>query len=214
MKKAMRRKKAQMPSRGILIVLSGPSGSGKGTILKKMLEKSIDMKLSISATTRSPRIGEKHGEDYYFISKAEFIQLISKNEVLEHTEYCENYYGTPTKQVNEWLEKGKDVVLEIEVDGGTQIKKKSPSAINIFILPPSLKVLKERLIARNTESIDVIEKRLQIALKEIKEAYNYDYVVINDSLDECVEKICSIINLEKNKLKEKFNIIREVLENV
>ena len=203
-----------MNNKGILIILSGPSGSGKGTVLKKLLKSNENIKLSISATTRSPRNNEKDGEDYYFISKAEFVQLLSKNEVLEHAEYCDNYYGTPKKQVDDWLNKGKDVLLEIEVNGAAQVKNKCPNSVSIFILPPSLKVLRERLISRDTECNKVIEKRLCVAEKEIQESYNYDYVVVNDSLDKCVKNINDIINKEKLNRDIKNATIREVMKNV
>ena len=203
-----------MNNKGILIILSGPSGSGKGTVLRELLKSNDNIKLSISATTRSPRNSEKDGKDYYFISKAEFVQLLSKNEVLEHAEYCDNYYGTPKKQVDDWLNKGRDVLLEIEVNGAAQVKNKCPNSVSIFILPPSLKVLRERLVARETECNEVIEKRLYVAEKEIQESYNYDYVVINDSLDECVKIINDIINKEKLNQEIKNATIREVIKNV
>lgn len=202
-----------MNNRGILIVLSGPSGAGKDTVLKKLVKKDQNIKLSVSVTTRTPRTNEKHGDDYYFISKAEFIQLLSKNQVLEYAEYCGNYYGTPLYQVEEWLERGRDVILEIEVIGGAQIRKKCPEAITVFVLPPSVKELKNRLTYRATETIDAINTRMEEAKKEIKSAKDYDYIVINDSIDNCVDNIYNIIKSEKMKSFRNNNIIEEVLNN-
>ncbi len=199
--------------RGLLVILSGPSGAGKDTVLKKLLEKDINIKLSVSATTRAPREQEKNGEDYYFLSKAEFVQLISKNEILEHAEYCGNYYGTPTAQVNEWLNKGKDVILEIEVNGAQQIRKKRPDAISIFILPPSMRALEERLKCRGTETSEFVCKRLEIARKEVKSASEYDYIVINETVEQCAEDIRKVIACEKMRSYRKSNLIKEVLEN-
>lgn len=202
-----------MNEKGILIVLSGPSGAGKDTVLKKLLAKDKNLKLSVSATTRTPRKNEKNEEDYFFISKAEFIQLISKGEMLEHAEYCGNYYGTPSYQVNKWLDRGRDVLLEIEVNGGAQIREKCPQAVRIFILPPSLKELRNRLVYRATDSLEIVNKRLEIAKEEIKCAQQYDYIVINDSIDRCVEDIFNIINCEKLRAYRRNNLIEEVLNN-
>lgn len=198
---------------GLMIVLSGPSGAGKDTVLQKLLEVNPNVKLSVSATTRAPREGEVDGEDYYFLSKSEFIQLISKNGMLEHAEYCDNYYGTPRAQVEEWTQKGRDVILEIEVQGGSQIRQKCPHSVSIFILPPSLKVLSQRLHNRGTETEEIVQKRLAAAQEEIKQAVYYDYVVINDALEHCVSDICRIIETEKMKSFRRIKKITEVLEN-
>lgn len=201
-------------SQGLLVVLSGPSGAGKDTVLKRLLEVNQNVKLSISATTRSPREGEVDGQDYYFLSKAEFVQLISKNGMLEHAEYCGNYYGTPRAQVEQWMEKGRDVILEIEVQGGAQIREKCPESIGIFILPPSMKVLADRLRRRNTETEEVIAERLDAARQEIVQAAQYDYVVINGDLEECVQDICEILAAEKQRSCRMTDTIKEVLANV
>lgn len=202
-----------MLNKGLLVVISGPSGSGKDTILKKLLEKNKNAKLSISATTRSKREHEIDGEDYYFMSKTEFIQMISNNAVLEYAEYCGNYYGTPLDTVNYWRDMGKDVILEIEVKGAKQVRERCDDLISIFILPPSLKELKNRLVNRNTEPMDVINDRLEVAKEEIKCAANYDYVVINDKVESCVDDICKILSAEKMRSSRKSKIIEEVLTN-
>ncbi len=202
-----------MNDKGLLVVLSGPSGAGKDTVLNNLLAKDKNIRISTSATTRSPREGEVDGEDYYFISKAEFVQLLSQNGMLEHAEYCGNYYGTPCDQVEKWLHKGKDVVLEIEVKGGAQVMKKCADAVSIFIIPPSLKELKTRLKSRATESDMIIEKRLNIAKEEIGSAKDYDYIVVNDTVEQCANDIYNIIISEKMRSYRKINIIEEVLKD-
>lgn len=202
-----------MNDKGLLVVLSGPSGAGKDTVLNNLLAKNKNIRISTSATTRSPREGEVDGEDYYFISNEEFVQLISKDGMLEYAEYCGNYYGTPYDQVESWLCKGRDVVLEIEVKGGAQVMKRCPDAVSIFIIPPSLKELEMRLKNRATEPDKIIEKRLNIAREEINAAKDYNYIVVNDTVEQCATDICNIIVSEKMKSYRKINIIEEVLKD-
>lgn len=207
-------------NKGLLVVLSGPSGSGKDTVLKKVLEKCASdkenscVKLSISATTRTPRDNEIHGKDYYFLSKEEFEELINNDGMIEYAEYCGNFYGTPKKAVNDWLEQGFDVILEIEVQGALNVMKASKDCISIFILPPSLEELRTRLVKRNTDNETVVEKRLHVAKDEIKHAINYDYIVINDQLEKCTNDIFDIINVEKMKSFRIKNVIEKVMLNV
>lgn len=201
-----------MNKTGLLIVFSGPSGAGKDTILKKLLENNENVKLSISATTRSPRVGEKDGTDYYFLTRQKFISLIEHDEMLEHAEYCGNFYGTPRVPIQNWMNCGNDVILEIEVQGGSQIKKKCSGCVSIFILPPSISELEQRLRARNTEDEEIIQKRMSVAREEIGQAKNYDYVVINDTVENAVDAINMIISAEKHKFSRNDSIIERVLK--
>lgn len=196
---------------GLLIVFSGPSGAGKDTVLRQLLELHPELMLSVSATTRTPREGEVDGKDYFFLSKEEFVRLIEQGGVLEYAEYCGNYYGTPKAKVEEWLAEGKNVILEIEVQGGKQIRKKCPDSVSIFILPPSIKVLGNRLRRRQTEEEQVVRDRLAVAREEIKIAEDYDYVVINDALEQCVEEVSRIIDSEKLRSFRMKTKIEEVL---
>ena len=184
-------------SRGLLVVFSGPSGSGKGTVLKEALKKSDDLCVSVSATTRAPRDGETDGVDYMFYTKEQFLDLVSENGFLEWACFCENYYGTPRAKIEELLSTGKDVVLEIEVQGAMKVKQKCPDAVLIFNLPPSLEILKERLVGRNTDAEDVIKKRLETATWEISQAAKYDYVLINDKIEDAADTFLAIIKGEK-----------------
>ncbi|MGN1481198.1 guanylate kinase [Porcipelethomonas sp.] len=199
-------------NKGLLIVVSAPSGCGKGTVLNEIL-KDDSFYYSISATTRLPREGEADGVNYYFISKEEFENRIKENAMLEYAEYCGNYYGTPKKELEEKLAEGKNVILEIEVQGAMQVKKLCPDGIFIFIVPPSVKELERRLKKRGTETDDVISRRVAEAAGEIKQASNYDYVVVNAALEDAVEDFKTIVKAEKLKTAYAENLINEVLEN-
>ena len=198
-------------NKGLLVVLSGPSGSGKDTILERLLAIDKNIVKSVSATTRPSRIGEINGKDYFFISEQDFCNAISDEELLEYTNYCGNYYGTLKNLVEDLQNNQKDVILKIEVDGAKQIKEKCPDSLRIFILPPSMETLKDRLSKRGTETAESLEKRLNRARDEIKFSSEYDYIVVNDDVDKCAQNIYSIINAEKFKLHRMKNIINEVL---
>ncbi len=195
---------------GMLIVLSGPSGTGKDTVLREVVSKDRTLNLSVSSTTRPPREGEVDGKDYYFINEKEFLKMVKDGKFLEHAKYCGNYYGTPFNEVDDLLDEGKDVILEIEVNGGCQVKKRCPEAVSIFIVPPSIGVLRQRILNRGIDNINNMEDRLEIAKKELKFASKYDYIVVNDNLEECVLNILSIINSERMKSSRINYIINEV----
>lgn len=182
--------------KGLLLVISAPSGGGKGTILKELFAQDENLRLSVSATTRGPRPGEEHGKQYYFLSREEFEGLIQEGKMLEHAEYVGNYYGTPRQPVEDWMDQGHDVVLEIEVKGGAQVKQLMPECVSIFILPPSMKVLEKRLRGRGTEDEETIQRRLKRAEAEIANSVNYDEHVVNIEVDSCAESIYSIIQFK------------------
>lgn len=182
-------------NKGVLLVISGFSGAGKGTVVKKLLEKNSNLWLSVSMTTRSPREGEVEGESYYFVSKEKFEDTIANDGLLEHAAYADNYYGTPRKHVEEHMDSGVDVLLEIETKGALQVKKKFPNAILVFITPPSAKELKRRLTGRGTETEEVINKRLKIAAKEADIINEYDYIIVNDTVEQCCEDILELIKV-------------------
>lgn len=202
-----------MKSNGLLIVFSGPSGAGKDTILKCLMEKNPNIKLSVSATTRTPRIGEIDGKDYFFIDRNQFSAMEENGDLLESAEYCGNCYGTPRKPIENWIADGNDVVLEIEVQGASQIKNKCPDCVSVFLLPPSLKVLEQRLRDRKTENEESIQKRLDIARTELLEVNHYDYVVINDTLNSATDEIIHIICAEKCRVRRDTDLIERVLNH-
>lgn len=190
----------KLNDRGLLVVISGPSGVGKGTVRKALFNRAgHNLEFSISMTTRSPRIGEVDGKDYYFVSKEYFNESIEKGNLLEHAKFVNNYYGTPKDKVIEQLEQGKEVVLEIEVQGALQVKAKMKDAVFIFIAPPSWEALEKRLVNRGTETSDIIMERLTKARNEIMLASSYDYIVINDEIENAVDKIIAIIRAEHAK---------------
>jgi guanylate kinase len=183
--------------RGLLIVLSGPSGVGKGTVRKELFSQpDTNYEYSISMTTRAPRVGEVDGVDYFFKSREEFEQLIEQGGLLEHAEFVGNYYGTPLAYVHETLDAGRDVFLEIEVQGAAQIREKAPDALFIFLAPPSISELEQRLIGRGTEPEDVIARRIATAREEVEMMSLYDYVVENDEVQNACDKINAIIKAE------------------
>lgn len=188
-----------MNKRGILIVVSGFSGAGKGTLMKALQKKYDDCALSISATTRKPRDGEVDGKEYFFKSIEEFEKMIANDELIEYARYVENYYGTPHAYVEEQLNAGKDVILEIELQGALKVREKYPEALLVFVTPPSAEELKRRLVNRGTETIEVIESRLKRAVEEAKGMHEYDYLVVNDDLDTCVDEMHNIFKSEHNK---------------
>ena len=188
-------------SKGLLIVLSGPSGCGKGTIVQEIL-KDGDCAVSVSATTRSPREGEENHVHYHFITKEEFEKRIANDGLLEYAEYCDNYYGTPRAEVEAMRASGKHVILEIEVQGAFQVRERCPEAILVFTIPPSIGELRRRLGKRGTESAEVVEKRIARAQEELQLAKHYDYVVLNDALEDAVADFRSIIRTESMRPKQ------------
>lgn len=199
--------------KGILFILSGPSGVGKGTVRQRLFEQETHLKYSVSATTRSKRRGEEHGVDYFYTSHAAFEKMIEQNELLEHAQYVNNYYGTPRNYVEEQLKAGNDVFLEIEVQGAMQVKENFPEGVFIFLFPPSLDELKNRIVRRGTETNDLVLNRLKEAKKEISMMSEYDYVVVNDNVDHAVEKVQAIIMSEHCK-RERIELeYKNILED-
>lgn len=198
---------------GLLVILSGPSGSGKDTILYELAKRERDIKVSISLTTRKPRDWEKDGTHYYFVEKSYFQRKLESDQILEYAQYGSNFYGTPKAPVDIWLSEGKTVILKIEVQGAEKIRALYPNSVSIFLMPPSLKVLEERLRKRETEEDEEINRRLSIAVGEIKRSVEYDYYVINDLVGYAVSDISAIIQAEKQKTFRNKHIISEVINN-
>ncbi len=199
-------------NKGIVIIVSGFSGSGKGTIMKRLTSEYDDYALSISATTRLPRPGELDGREYFFKSVDEFNDMIKNDELIEYASFVGNYYGTPKNYVEQKLNEGKDVILEIELQGAMIVKEKMPDAVFVFVTPPSAKELKDRLVNRGTEDMDTINARLKQAVYESTFMDKYDYLLINDDLDTCVSELRQIIKSEHDSVKrnlQKINIIRK-----
>ena len=186
-----------MSKNGKLYVFTGPSGTGKGTILSQVLKQDKRLFLSVSATTRAPREGEIHGGHYYFLDKQTFEDKINKGEFLEHSQYVGNYYGTLEQPVNEQLKSGNDVVLEIEVQGAMQIHEKRPDAVMIFVAPPSIEELERRLIGRGTENAEKIAARMKTAEEELKQSDKFDYIIVNDDLDCAIADLLAILRAER-----------------
>ena len=190
-----------MAKQGLLVVISGPSGTGKGTIVKELLSGSDPIMLSVSATTRKPRVGEVNGVNYYFVSRDEFTHLVETDGMLEYAEYCGNCYGTPRKPVEDALDGGRDVLLEIEVQGALQIKQKCPECVTLFILPPSVEELEHRLRGRGTEDEDTIRDRMNQLERELSFVSQYDYAVVNDDLQEALDDVRAILRAEHCRTK-------------
>lgn len=210
----MKGRKRFMQEKGLLIVLSGPSGVGKGTVRKEVFSQpDTAFEYSISMTTRAPREGEVDGVDYFFKSREEFEQLIKEEKLLEYAEFVGNYYGTPVDYVRQTLDSGKDVFLEIEVQGARQVRKKFPDGLFIFLVPPSLSELKNRIVTRGTETEDVINNRMNAAREELEMMHLYDYVVENDQVDRAVERIKAIViaeHLRRERVEPRYRRILEV----
>lgn len=199
-------------SKGVLAVVSGFSGAGKGTVMKSLLERYENYALSVSVTTRKPREGEENGREYFFHTKEEVEEMIRKDALLEYAQYVDNYYGTPRNYVENQLNKGKDVILEIEIQGAMQIKDKLPEAVLIFVTPPSMKELKSRLTGRGSEEPQVISSRLKRAAEESHGIENYDYILVNDDLDTCVNELHRIILSEHLRTQRNIDFIKRIQE--
>ena len=202
-----------MNKRGILAIISGFSGAGKGTVVNKLLEKD-NYAVSISATTREPRQGEVDGKNYFFKSRDEFENMIENNQLIEYAEYVGNYYGTPRDYVFKKLEEGYDVILEIEMQGALKVKEKFPETALIFITPPSADELKKRLVGRGTETIEQIDKRMSRAGDECDYMNKYDYIVVNDDLDECVDEIHRLLQSIHNAKENQSELIEKITEEL
>lgn len=196
--------------KGILIVVSGFSGAGKGTLMKKLLENYDNYALSVSATTRAPRQGETHGKEYFFKSVEEFEKMIAQDELIEYAKYVDNYYGTPESYVTSQLEAGRDVILEIEIQGALKVKEKYPGTLLLFVTPPSAEELKARLIGRGTESMEVIEARMKRAIEEAQYMDSYDYLIVNDDIDTCMEEMHQVIQAEHKKVNHCQKMIEQI----
>lgn len=197
-------------SKGVLTVVSGFSGAGKGTVMKRLIQKYDDYALSISVTTRNPREGERDGIEYFFKTKEEVETMIENDEFLEYARYVDNYYGTPRFYVEEMLAKGKNVILEIEIQGAMQIKAKNPETVLVFVTPPSFEELRNRLVGRGTETADVIESRLRRASEEAEGMPSYDYILVNDQVEDCVDRLHQIILSERARAQRNEEFINTI----
>ena len=200
--------------KGILVVVSGFSGAGKGTIMKNLTQKYDNYALSISATTRAPRPGEEEGKSYFFVSKDRFEEMIDRDELVEYAKYVDNYYGTPRKFVEDCLNEGKDVILEIEIQGALKIKKKFPDSLLIFMAPPSAEELRARLIGRNTEDEATVNKRLSRAIVEAEGVEAYDYILVNADIDTCTEKLHNLIRASHDRAEVHLDLIEEIRKDL
>lgn len=203
-----------MNDKGLLLVISGFSGAGKGTVMKRLRELHDNYALSVSATTRSPREGEQDGREYFFKTTEEFKAMIGAGELIEYAQYVGNYYGTPKAYVTSQLEAGRNVILEIEIQGALNIKKMFPEAVLMFIMPPNAQELEKRLRGRGTEDEAAISARLARAVQESEGVENYDYIVINDTVDACADAIHSIVESEKQRTSHNLNLINQIREEL
>lgn len=201
-------------NKGGVFIVAGPSGSGKDTLFKELFKKRPDIRFSISSITRPMRVGEVEGEKYNFITREKFESMLENDEFLEYNVYIGNYYGTPKGPVIDAVEKGQDILIEVDVNGAKAIREKMPEAVSIFIMPPSYAELKRRLSGRGTESEEVIEKRMHESLSEIKRAEEFDFIVVNDDINKAVDDLIEVITSSRLMLKRQKNIIDGVLENV
>lgn len=199
-----------MSEQGILVVVSGFSGAGKGTLIKAMLEKHHNYALSISATTRAPRQGEEDGREYFFVTREKFEEMIREGQLIEYAQYVENYYGTPRQYVFQQMADGKDVILEIEIQGALKIKERFPDALLLFVMPPSADELKRRLVGRGTETMEVIDQRLHRAAEEAEGMTSYDYILINDKVDTCVDAMHQLIQAQHRRVSGNLDFIQQM----
>lgn len=197
-------------NKGILVVVSGFSGAGKGTVMKRLMEKYDGYALSVSATTRKPRPGEEDGREYFFRTRDEFEKLIEEDALLEYAQYVENYYGTPRSYVEEQLQAGRNVILEIEIQGAMKIKEKIPEALLVFVTPPTVEELERRLTGRGTETAQVIADRLARAGEEAEDMGQYDYILVNDTVEECVDHLHQIIVSEHSRVSRNAEFIADI----
>lgn len=203
-----------MKDQGILTVVSGFSGVGKGTLMRELLTRYDNYALSVSATTRSPREGEVHGREYFFATREEFELMIQQEKLIEYAEYVGNYYGTPKEYVLSQLADGKDVILEIEIQGAQKVRQQFPEALLLFVVAPTAEELKRRLTGRGTESADVIEARLRRAAEESEGMDQYDYLLVNDTVENCVERMHQLIQSQHRKVSNCRNFIRDMKEEL
>ena len=203
-----------MKRQGILVVVSGFSGAGKGTLMKALTEKYDQYALSVSATTRSPRTGETDGKEYFFVSEERFQEMIRQDDLIEYARYVNHYYGTPKSYVTSQLEAGRDVILEIEIQGAMKVKEKFPEALLLFVMPPSAEELRKRLTGRGTESPEVIEARLKRAADEAEGMTAYDYILINDQVEPCVERMHQLIQSQHYKVSLNLDFMNQMREEL
>ena len=203
-----------MNHQGILVVVSGFSGAGKGTLMKELLKRYDNYALSISATTRAPREGETDGKEYFFVTKEQFEKMHDERKLIEYAQYVNNYYGTPKEYVEQKMAEGKDVILEIEIQGALKVKKRFPDALLLFVTPPSAEELRRRLVGRGTETLEVINARLARAAEEASGMEAYDYLLINDDLDRCVEEMHQLIQLQHRKTSYHLDFLSKMREDL